>query len=174
MKKLIAIFVLLLLFLTSNVSVAQQAGDSKKGWPSSERQTFITECIGTAKQSMSIDSSRSYCYCMQEKLERKFPDFERASKLSTDDLETPEWQKEARDCLSSISNWTSKDRSDFISECINSAKASIGDAKAKKYCECMLFKVEQKYPRPEDAGDLDEETLGSPEWKKIIQSCLDF
>ena len=174
MKKTIASFVFVCSILFCSNSFGQQAGDTKKGWESSDRQVFITECIGTALKSMSRDSARSYCYCMQEKLEKKFPDIERANKLSADDLETPEWQNAAKDCIKNISSWTSKDRSDFLSECINSGKASIGEAKAKKYCECMLFKVEQKYQRPEDAGDLDEETLATPEWKKIIQSCLDF
>jgi hypothetical protein len=46
--------------------------------------------------------------------------------------------------------------------------------KAKNYCECMMFKVEKKYPSPADAGTITKEDLQSPEWKKIIQSCLDF
>ncbi|NOT50682.1 MAG: hypothetical protein HOP10_05350 [Chitinophagaceae bacterium] len=174
MKKILTASLVIVSVLSYNNLFAQQAGDIRKGWASSDRNTFISECIGTAMQSMSRDSARFYCYCMQEKLEKKFPDIERANKLSADDLETPEWQKEAQDCLKSISSWSSKDRTDFISECINSAKASLGETKSKKYCECMLFKIEQRYPDPEDADELDEETLGTPEWKKIIQSCLDF
>jgi hypothetical protein len=174
MKKTIVILIAGCSILFGNDLFAQQAGDVKKGWASSDRQLFITDCIATAVNSMSRDSARFYCYCMQEKLEKKYPDIERANKLSADDLETPEWQNAARDCITGISSWSSADRSEFMSECVNSGKESIGEAKAKKYCECMLFKIEQRYPDPANADDLDEEKLATPEWKKIIQSCLDF
>ena len=50
----------------------------------------------------------------------------------------------------------------------------LDEEKAKNYCECMLFKVELKYPNPEDAGTISEEDMKSPEWQKIIQGCLKF
>jgi hypothetical protein len=38
----------------------------------------------------------------------------------------------------------------------------------------MMFKVEKKYPSPAEAGNLTKEDLQTPDWKKIIQSCLNF
>ena len=146
----------------------------KKGWPSSERYTFIAECIKTARAGMSDDSARSYCYCMQEKIEKKYPTTEEAEKLTSADLQTPEWKKEIQSCLAPESKWSSKDRSDFLSECVKSAKASISEDKAKNYCECMLFKIEKKFHNPRDADTITDELLQSPEWKKMAKDCLNF
>jgi hypothetical protein len=173
MKKVIPTLLVSILFV--NVSFAQEAGEpQKKGWPSVERKGFITECIKSAKVSMSEDSARSYCFCMLEKVEKKYPTIEEAAKITAADMQSPEWKKDVKDCLASISKWSATDRSDFLSECIKSAKAGMSEEKAKTYCECMMFKFEKKYSNPNDAAGITEETLKSPEWKKLIQDCLDF
>ena len=84
-----------------------------------------------------------------------------------------QWKKSINNCLTE-SHWDTKNREAFLSDCVNSAKANLGDGKAKSYCECMLFKVEQHYPNPQDVKELTHEKLTSPEWKKIVQGCLDF
>ena len=122
---------------------------------------------------MSEDSARAYCYCMQFKIEAKFPTIEEAGKITAADMDSPEWKKEIRSCLGTAT-WDSANRADFVSECITEAKKNIGEQKAKTYCECMLFKVEMKYPNAGDAGKLTEATFKSAEWKKLIQDCVDF
>lgn len=175
MKKPILILFISALFI--NYSHGQTTGSAKtaekKRWPSSERVDFIKECINSAKDAMSEDSARQYCYCMQEKVEAKYPSIDDAAKLSAEDLQTPEWKKQINDCLTS-SLWSTKDREEFLEDCIDSAKEHLEEAKAKSYCECMLFKVEQRYPNPDNTSELTSEKLNSPQWKKIIQGCLDF
>lgn len=173
MKKIVFYSLISILFLSK--SFAQEAGEpGKKGWPSVERYAFITECVKSAKIGMSEDSARSYCYCMLEKIEKKYPTIEEAGKITDADMQSAEWQKDIKDCLASISKWSAIDRSDFLSECVKSAKTGMSEEKAKNYCECMMFKIEKKYPNPGDAAGITEETLKSPEWKKIVQDCLDF
>ena len=169
------------LFISSffiNKNFAQQAGEpgAKKGWPSNERADFISECIKSAKVGMSVDSARSYCYCMQEKVEKKYPTIEEAGKITEADMQSPAWQKDIKDCLAASGNWSGKDRSDFITECVKSAKAGgITEDKAKSYCGCMLFKIEKKFPNAADAtNSITEETLQSPEYKKMMKDCLEF
>lgn len=175
MKK--TIFFLFVSVLFINLSLAQTTNTAKasekKRWPSSDRMEFITECIVSAKEGMSEDSARQYCYCMQEKVEAKYPTVEEAAHLSEDDLQLPEWQTIITNCLMN-SGWGTSDRKEFMRECITSAKKSLEESKAKSYCECMLFKVEQVYPKPADASQLTTEKLNSPEWKKKIQACFDF
>ena len=173
MKKIVFYSLVSILFLSK--SFAQEAGEpKKKGWPSVERNAFITECIKTAKAGMSEDSAKSYCYCMLEKIEKKYPTIEEAGKITDADMQSAEWQKDVKDCLASISKWSAIDRSVFLSECVKSAKTGMNEEKAKSYCDCMMFKIEKKYPNPNDAADITEETLKSPEWKKMVQDCLDF
>jgi len=171
MKKITIPF-LLCCYLFTNAVSAQSSGE-KKAWPSSERYSFISECIKTASAGLSEDSARFYCYCMQFKVEEKYPTIEEASAISEDDMSSPEWQKDIKACVNG-GTWSAKDRSDFLSECINSAKDKIGEEKAKNYCECMLYKVEIRYPNAADAGELTDDKLNSPAWKKTIQACVDF
>jgi hypothetical protein len=173
MKKIILPLLVLILFVSN--SFAQEAGEpKKKGWPSVERYSFITECIKSAKAGMNEDSAKSYCYCMLEKIEKKYPTIEEAGKITDTDMQSAEWQKDVKYCLASISKWSAIDRSDFLSECVKSAKTGMSEEKAKNYCDCMMFKIERKYPNPNDAAGITEETLKSPEWKKLIADCLDF
>ena len=90
------LFFVAILFFSK--SIARQSGE-KKGWPSVERHAFITECVATAKVNLSEDSARFYCYCMQEKVEKKYPTIEEASKISGNDMQSPEWQRDIKSCL---------------------------------------------------------------------------
>jgi hypothetical protein len=172
-----------LLFVASFFMINQTCGQAdpvapppttvKKGWPSPQRATFISECVKVAKNSMSEDSARHYCYCMEEKMEIKYPDYQDADKITKEELQSAEWKKLINNCLTE-SHWDTKNRETFLTDCVNSAKTNLGDSKAKSYCECMLYKVEQHYPNPQDAGKLTAEKLASPEWKEIVKGCLDF
>jgi len=159
-------------------SFAQAGGEpaAKKGWPPQERADFIRECIKTATANMGVDSARSYCYCMQEKVERKFPTMEEVGKIKDEDMQTPSWQKDIRDCIASSKGWSSTDRSDFIRECENSAvKSGLAADKANSYCGCMLFKIEKKYPDVGEASkNLTPEKMETPEFKKMLKECLEF
>jgi hypothetical protein len=173
MKKLILSYLLVLILFVSN-SFAQEAGEpKKKGWPSAERYGFITSCIREAKSNMSEDSARFYCYCMLDRVEKKYPTIEEASKITETDMQSAAWQKDIKECLGGY--WGSAEREAFLSNCISSAqKGGIGEEKSKSYCGCMLYKVEIRYPNPLDAEKLTPEVLDTPDWKKILKGCLDF
>jgi hypothetical protein len=169
MKKiLLACFVL----FSFNLVLRAQNGE-KKGWPSAERFGFLSECIKSAMAGMSEDSARFYCWCMQEKVEKKYPTVEEVAKLTAEEMNSPEWKKEINACLTG-GGWKSADRSEFLTNCIEVATTNIGAEKAKNYCECMLFKVEQRFPNSADVSQLTSEKLNSPEWKIIVQGCRDF
>ena len=68
---------------------------------------------------MSEDSARFYCYCMQEKIESKYPTVEVASKITEEDMNSAAWQKDIKGCLGGT--WGSDEREAFISSCIESA-----------------------------------------------------
>jgi hypothetical protein len=142
----------------------------KSNWTPKDRTDFLTECVKAAKAGMSVDSARNYCYCMLEKIEVKYPLTEDAAKISEADLMSPDWQKQVRECL--VSNWTSAQRESFLNDCIKEAKKGISEDKALTYCDCMLFKVERKYPSHAEAQKLTAEELAKPHWKKEIVGCL--
>lgn len=152
-------------------SVKPVTGETK-GWPSKERLDFIRECVNTAKVNMSEDSARFYCYCMQERIEIKYPTIEEAGKITEAEMQSPAWQKYVTECLAGT--WSSTTRNDFISSCITTAKVNLSEEKAKTYCECMQFKIEKAYPNEADLSTLSDSMWKTPEWKKIIQGCMDF
>ncbi len=171
MKKILLTNVIISLLFIGK-TLAQETVE-KKGWPPVERYAFLRECIKEAKSGMSEDSARFYCYCMQERIEKKYPAIEEAAKITDADMRSDEWKKEVKNCLYGF--WGTTEREAFLNECISSAqKANMSAERSRSYCECMLFKVEMKYPDPLKAGELTAEKLASPEWKKIVQGCLDF
>ena len=171
MKKiLLTPLFIFLLFISTGFS--QESGETK-GWPSVERYGFITSCIKEAKANMSQDSARFYCYCMLEKVEAKYPTVELASQITEADMQSEEWMKDIKSCLGGY--WKSEEREAFLTNCTSSAeKGGISKEKAQTYCECMLYKVEVRYPNPVDAAELTPEILATPAWQKILKGCLDF
>jgi hypothetical protein len=164
MKKATLILLPLLVLITT-ISNAQSGA-----WTAQDRKDFVSSCIGTAKANMSEDSARHYCVCMLENVESRYPLAADASKITREDFSTPAWQKLIKDCLSG--QWSTKDRTIFITDCVEAAKDALGREKALSYCECMLYKVEKVYPVSADAGQLTAEVLATPVWKKKVQDCL--
>jgi hypothetical protein len=168
-KRFFPCFAVLILVV---VSASAQPGFAKKGWPSNERYAFITECVNAASAGMSVDSARFYCYCMQEKIEDKFPIVQDAAKLTAEDMQTDEWKKNINACLGGT--WSDKDRIAYLADCKTKASKLMTAEKAGNYCECMLFKLEKKYPNAADAMGLPASYFESDEWKRMVKSCVDF
>ena len=121
---------------------------------------------------MSEDSARFYCYCMQERIEKRYPTVDEAAKVTEADMASEAWQQDVKACLGGT--WNTENRAEFMSVCVSNAKSGIGEEKAKIYCECMMFKIEKAYPSYAEADKLTVEKLSTPAWKKIVQGCMDF
>jgi hypothetical protein len=71
---------------------------------------------------------------------------------------------------SSTGAWGSSNEEIFVSNCVSSAvDGGFTKSKATAYCNCMLEKLEDKYPDPNDVGGLDE---NSPEMKRMATECV--
>jgi hypothetical protein len=169
--------ILILVMAVALSSRSQSGGDNKtaeikKGWSSHYRQQFLADCTDEARKGMSLDSAKFYCYCISEKIEAKYPD---TSNIPIDEIQESEaWKKEIVACLNTLGKWTADDRIEFINNCIETATPGIGEKAAKSYCECMQYKVERKLPKREDIEKLTADLLKTPEWQKLMKSCLDY
>lgn len=69
-------------------------------WTELQRQTYIRGCVGTAKQQpgMTLQKATSYCECMTAKVEQAYS-FDKAARLTSKDLSTPEWTRSIQECL---------------------------------------------------------------------------
>jgi len=47
--------------------------------------------------------------------------------------------------------WTQEDKDSFTGGCINGARKDMSMEKAQAYCDCMLQKLQKRFP---DAGDM--------------------
>ena len=65
------------------------------------------------------------------------------------------------------SSWSKEERDSFSTNCVGGATATMGADKAKSYCDCMLGKIESKYPKAADAGSLDVNTM-----TEMAKDCL--
>jgi hypothetical protein len=174
-------FLLLITLFISFQSNAQIAGapaagklvtGERKGWPSEDRYAFISECITTAKEFLPEHGARYYCYCMQERIEKKYPNVDDVADKIETIMEQPGVKKDAQECVDG--KWSSDEREEFLASCIDSAKPNVGEKQAKIYCECMLFKVEKAFPNSGDATRLTADELATPAWKKKVQECNEF
>jgi hypothetical protein len=52
--------------------VALLAGCKGKGWSKADRDAFTDKCVSEAKGNIGEDKAKSYCSCMQGKLEAKY------------------------------------------------------------------------------------------------------
>lgn len=66
-------------------------------------------------------------------------------------------------------SWTQIEKDAFIKTCIPQAQQSgnMDAARAKEYCECMLGKVEEKYPKALEAAGLT-----ATEATTMAQECV--
>ncbi|MBC8048024.1 MAG: hypothetical protein H7Y00_14600 [Fimbriimonadaceae bacterium] len=65
------------------------------------------------------------------------------------------------------SSWKESDKNDFSVECVSGATASMGEEDAKKYCDCMLTKIMDKYPKAEEVGSINMD-----EMTKMAEDCV--
>lgn len=142
----------------------------ESSWTYKDRDDFISNCVTAASGGMSIDSAKHYCYCMMSILEKSYPDPKQVVELSDNDLSSPEWKAKIRACLGLP--WPASFRANFMENCVGAAKAHLGEADARSYCDCMMYKVQLIYPNYVEADQISQETLASPAFQKLIRSCL--
>jgi hypothetical protein len=71
---------------------------------------------------------------------------------------------------SSSSSWTSRQRDEFTTSCVNTAvEGGMDRSMAQSYCSCMQGKLERLYPNPNDANNLD---VNSTEMQNMMRDCL--
>lgn len=161
MKKIPAILSILLFTFTGL--------HAQSNWTQKDKDDFVSSCVENAK-SIGADSAKRYCNCMMNVMMVKFPKVADMAKLKKEDLTTPAIKAEIKKCL--VMRWPDAERKRFVTGCIGTAKEHLGEEKAKKYCECMLGKMEVKFEKAEDADKLTAEDLKKPEWMNLIKGCV--
>lgn len=137
---------------------------AKGGWTAAEQKSFLGSCVKSS--NMGEEKGTVYCNCMLAKLMKLYPKASDASAMSQEKMIDL-----AKECLGTNrrgdSVWTANERTVFLRECTTNAVKSMGPAKTKTYCNCMLGKIEKAFPNPADTGKMTEEELN-----KWAAECL--
>ena len=135
--------------------------NADKGWSEGNKQAFIKSCIADNRTAIGDDKVNAYCACMQQKVQNRYPDYHDADKLTmsqnlviTDSCAPP--------------GWSSDEKAIFMNSC-SETRVSMGDNKeeANVYCDCMMQKIQSKYPDVNKTGNIPNEEMTA-----MAQECL--
>ncbi len=90
------ILIVLALFAASSFGC-----NNSKGWTKTEREKFVSDCVAEAEKTINNSAAKSYCSCMQPKIESKYPSYADANTKGQEELTTDEWKAEVTKCLES-------------------------------------------------------------------------
>lgn len=176
MKKYLSLLAIISLFFSCN--------NNTKGWSAMDKNDFIKTCVQGATVSMGEQTAKSYCSCMQQKLEAKYPNVNDANKLGA---QSPDMLEMARGCLGlggdnnngtntnvndnmSGGEWSDADVQKFMNTCIQNAKNAGGDEQmSNQHCDCVLKKIQKKYKSYAEA----DRTMTKAEVDALEQECVE-
>jgi len=188
MKKAIIFFIVIGFFASCS---------NEKGWSGADRKKFVNDCTGEAAKGMDEAKARSYCECMQPKIETKYPTVAEANRMSSADLQTATWTAEVQSCLGmsktdidnqntntnnntvvddntppGMGSWTQSERDKFVQDCAGEAEKGMTRSRAESYCSCMQDKLEKIYPTFNQANMITDADLQTPSMQALVKGCL--
>lgn len=165
---------------SSKTDLNSEGKSGTGNWSKKDSDDFVDECVKKASERLSTGDALTYCRCMQNKVETKYPNVQNAAGISNSEMGSFK-----DDCLrennislggssgtddklnNTSSSWTSTDIKEFKDNCIPNLVASMGTAKASDYCDCMLQKIMVESPDSKDADQIGKARM--TEWAK---DCL--
>jgi len=138
------LFFILLLFSEKVSGQGGRNDSTKTGWSAKEKSDFIESCVKYVIDSLHEGKARTYCTCMQQKMEARYPDIKDLNKITEDTMQTPEMVAMVNSCLGGDSPDTIMEKANDDSDIIFS-KVEIeaafpgGDAAWRRYLEKNLM-----------------------------------
>ena len=88
-------------------------------------------------------------------------------KKTSDDLEEDDKSTVSnRDDESTTATWDKANRKIFMDNCVGKAEPNVGYDRAKQYCSCMLGKIENAFPDPNDVSGMT-----TAQREKMVAQC---
>lgn len=126
-------------------------------WSKEFKYSFLQGCIGKASKTVSASDAFSYCNCITEKIEAKYPNqTEVNEKINDADIVSMKPDCFALSSIPENSNdnqsgnkynnntlqeWSSSDQRSFIENCLPDATKGFGKEGASIYCSCVMNKL---------------------------------
>lgn len=143
--------------------------ESGSNWNDFVRQAFLATCMKEAIPLVGEKHADSYCKCMQQKVEARYPDALDVGDLT--DAQVDEFAVGCNEKADSVTMantpWSETSRADFVDACVEGAGAELSREEAKAYCTCMQEKVEKKTVNVGGADSIPEEEIN-----RMADDCL--
>jgi len=135
--------------------------DPGKGWTENNLQSFINTCIEENRVSIGEEKVKQYCQCMQDSVKAQYPNYRDVEKLTMSRN-----QEISNNCLPK--GWSADEKTMFMKSCADT-RQEMGDTpdQARIYCDCMMRKIQDKYPDITKAGSIPNE-----EMRSMAQECI--
>jgi hypothetical protein len=110
------------------------------------------------KLSMCIIATILFSACsnLKTKSLSKEESYQKNTIVVTHDLTTVKQVEETEETLFETNQWNKTNKEIFIENCIPVAEKNVGNARAKQVCDCLLEKMKQAYPNPNDMMNMAE------------------
>ena len=171
MKRVVLLLSAIIFFFGCNNTGGGRGGS----WTDADRSEMTNSCIQSGAATMGIERAKTYCTCMQQKMEVRFPDPKDAAKVNNETMKTPEMQAMVRACLKLDSNkpapWTEEQFQKYLEKCTAGQNTQgMTEDQAITYCGCMTRKVAVKYTY-EVAARMTPADFQTEEWKTAASDC---
>jgi hypothetical protein len=127
--------------------------NDEKGWSERNKQAYISSCVTDNRSAIGEKQVKAYCECMQKRVQEKYPDYRDADKLTmSQNLEITN--------ACALKGWSDDEKKVFMNSCAET-RQTMGDNKeqAATYCDCMMQKIQEKYPDVTKTGNIPNEEM---------------
>ena len=148
------------------------------GWSKEFLSKNLKDCISKAGNTMAAADAYSYCDCMMNKIQKKYPkENDAGTKFTKEELAvfrnaclpSPITQnnKKSKPVNSVAVTWSAADQTQFMDNCRPRVIKVLGAGGANNYCDCIMKKLIQEYPDSKEVDKVSEAHL-----KKLASDCL--
>jgi hypothetical protein len=79
---------------TTNNNTPNNTGTQSAGWDQTNQTAFMDKCVEGSTASMGADKAKSYCSCMLDKIQARYPVADSAASMQMNDM-----MEMAKDCI---------------------------------------------------------------------------
>lgn len=76
--------------------------------------------------------------------------------------------KDANEEKKQESGWSEAEKKTYMNACVDGSKGSLGEDKAKEYCDCTLKNLEKEYPKASELANVSPDEI-----MELAKKCME-
>jgi|GEM_PF-4336494 len=126
--------------------------DNLKTKDSSKSEEDTEETATKKKKKKAIDEE-------EENAEDEPTTTKKKRSSSDDELTDEESTNDDETSSDYVQGWTKAQQKKFFNQCAETASKQVGQERAQEYCNCMMKKIEKRYPNADDINQMTESEI---------------